>query len=96
MRAKKETIGAIAIACAFSVNALAQHSSNQEAPSTVNAQYVEASPTTELKPGEKIGKLFALNSTTDFILQRLTARRGERRSRRDNLRSYRQWRSRRF
>jgi hypothetical protein len=60
--------GAIVIACAITVNALAQHSSIQEAPSTVNAQYVEASPATELKPGEKIGKLFTLNSSTEFIL----------------------------
>lgn len=46
----------------------------EEAPSTVNATLVEPSAVRELKPGEKIGRLFTLNSTTPYVLQRLTKR----------------------
>ncbi len=45
-----------------------------EAPSTVNATYVEPSATRQLKPTEKIGSLFNLNVQNDYVLQRLTER----------------------
>lgn len=45
-----------------------------EAPSTVNATYVEPSSTRMLLPDEKVGSLFNLNIENDFVLQRLTER----------------------
>ena len=45
-----------------------------EAPSTVNASYVEPSSTRKLKPGEKIGSLFSRNANNEYVLQRLTGR----------------------
>jgi len=46
----------------------------KEAPSTVNATYVEASATKALKPGEKIANLYTKNANEDYVLQRLTER----------------------
>ncbi len=43
-------------------------------PSIVQAEYVEASAGTPLKPKQKIGNLFQLNQKKPFILQRLTQR----------------------
>ena len=45
-----------------------------DAPSTVNANYVEASAIEKMKPGEKIASLFTLNMNNDYVLQRLTDR----------------------
>jgi glyoxylase-like metal-dependent hydrolase (beta-lactamase superfamily II) len=45
-----------------------------EAPSTVNAVYVEPSATRVLGTTEKIGELFTLNNSKPYILQRLTER----------------------
>lgn len=45
-----------------------------EAPSTVDAAYVQASVRTALAPGEKIGWLYTLNATTPYVLQKLTDR----------------------
>jgi glyoxylase-like metal-dependent hydrolase (beta-lactamase superfamily II) len=50
------------------------HAGAADVPSTVNATYVEPSATRQLAPGEKIGKLFTLNNTQPYILQRLTKR----------------------
>ena len=46
----------------------------KEAPSTVDAKYVPLSTTKALKPGEKVENLFNLNSTQEYILQRVTDR----------------------
>lgn len=45
-----------------------------EPPSTVNATYVDPSPTELLAPGAKLAHLFALNATRPYYLQRLTER----------------------
>lgn len=45
-----------------------------EAPSIVQAEYVEASANKPLQQKQKIAELFRLNQTTPFILQRLTDR----------------------
>lgn len=60
-------------AWAFAVPALAQQPV-PEAPSTVNARYVEASAVKALQPGEKIANLYTLNHSQPYVLQRLTAR----------------------
>ncbi|HRN48627.1 MAG TPA: MBL fold metallo-hydrolase [Niabella sp.] len=44
----------------------------KEAPSTVDAKYVPMSVTEKLKPGEKVGNLYNLNNTQEYILQRIT------------------------
>lgn len=46
----------------------------RDAPSPVGAVYVEPSATRALLPGERIGRLFHLNETTPYVLQRLTER----------------------
>ena len=46
----------------------------QEAPSTVEARYVEPSAKTPIKPGEKIDSLFTRNMKQPYVLQRLTDR----------------------
>ncbi|GAB5487517.1 MAG: MBL fold metallo-hydrolase [Parasphingorhabdus sp.] len=58
----------------FAVLGTANAQSVSEAPSTVNAVYVQASADRMLKPGEKIGSLFNENMKNDYILQRLTDR----------------------
>lgn len=72
------TTAALLLAAVSSVSAgpvWAQSSTTvDEAPSTVNAILVEPSAVGELKPGEKVGRLFALNSTRPYVLQRLTKR----------------------
>lgn len=45
-----------------------------EAPSTVNAKYVEPSATRILQEGEKIDSLFKRNGQSEYVLQRLTER----------------------
>lgn len=45
-----------------------------EAPSTVQAVYVEPSDTRVLQAGEKISGLYMRNNTQDYVLQRLTKR----------------------
>lgn len=45
-----------------------------EAPSTVNAKYVEESATRPLQAGEKISNLFTRNAKQEFVLQRVTPR----------------------
>ncbi len=55
-------------------SALAQNVAISEAPSTVNAPYVEPSATRELQPGRKIGQLYGLNYKQPYVLQRLTKR----------------------
>jgi glyoxylase-like metal-dependent hydrolase (beta-lactamase superfamily II) len=45
-----------------------------EAPSTVNATYVPMSATKKLNPGEKVANIFTLNSTREYLLQRITDR----------------------
>lgn len=45
-----------------------------EAPSAVQAVYVEPSATRVLRAGEKIGGLYGRNNTQDYVLQRLTQR----------------------
>lgn len=42
--------------------------------STVDARYVQASKTRVLEPGEKIGDLFALNASANYVLQRVGER----------------------
>lgn len=54
---------------AASVNAVA---AVQEAPSTVNAKYVEPSASRILQAEEKIDSLFTRNTTESYILQRLS------------------------
>lgn len=44
----------------------------EEPPSTVNATYVEPSATRILLPNEKIKSLYKLNTTTPYMLQRLS------------------------
>lgn len=57
------------------MSATHSHSPVQAEPaSTVNATYVAPSATEPLAAGAKIGRLFALNSTTPYFLQRLTER----------------------
>lgn len=48
--------------------------SPEEAPSTVDATYVEPSAKTPIKPGEKIDNLFTRNMKQPYVLQRLTDR----------------------
>ncbi|MER2511247.1 MAG: MBL fold metallo-hydrolase [Nitrosomonas ureae] len=48
--------------------------SPEEAPSTVDATYVEPSAKTPIKPEEKIDNLFTRNMKQPYILQRLTDR----------------------
>jgi len=43
-----------------------------EAPSTVNATYVDPSATVALAPGQKLSHLYARNMSQPYILQRLT------------------------
>lgn len=45
-----------------------------EAPSTVQATYVDPSSTRTLQPAEKVGRLYTRNATQDYVLQRLTQR----------------------
>jgi len=45
-----------------------------EAPSTVQATYVEPSATRALRPGEKVGQLYTRNNSQNYVLQRLTQR----------------------
>ena len=45
-----------------------------EAPSTVQAKYVDPSATRALQPAEKVGQLYTRNATQDYVLQRLTQR----------------------
>lgn len=45
-----------------------------EPPSPVGARYVEPSAERILETGEKVGRLFARNLTSEFVLQRLTDR----------------------
>lgn len=67
---------ALVLAALFlSVAAFAQQTAPvSEAPSTVQATYVEPSSTRMLQPGEKIAQLFTKNATQDYVLQRLTQR----------------------
>ena len=44
----------------------------KEAPSTVDAKYVEPSTIRPLNPGEKVDNLFNRNISQDYVLQRLT------------------------
>ena len=46
----------------------------KEAPSTVNAKYVPISATKKLNPGEKVENIYALNNSTEYLLQRITDR----------------------
>lgn len=46
----------------------------KEAPSTVNATYVDASISRALEPGEKIANLYNKNATQDYVLQKLSER----------------------
>jgi glyoxylase-like metal-dependent hydrolase (beta-lactamase superfamily II) len=59
---------------ALAAVALAGTARAEEAPSPINATYVEPSATAALAPGAKIGKLFGLNQSKPYILQKLTAR----------------------
>ncbi|MEO7425678.1 MAG: MBL fold metallo-hydrolase [Fibrobacteria bacterium] len=60
---------------AFCASASAQHPAPvPAAPSTVQAVYVDPSASRALQPGEKIGGLYARNTTQDYVLQRLTQR----------------------
>ncbi len=45
-----------------------------EAPSTVQATYVDPSSTRALQPAEKVGQLYTRNARQDYVLQRLTER----------------------
>lgn len=45
-----------------------------EAPSTVQAAYVEPSATRAVRPAEKVGELFTRNARQPYVLQRLTPR----------------------
>ena len=46
----------------------------KEAPSTVKAKYVAMSATKKLNPGEKVENLYTLNTTKEYLLQRITDR----------------------
>jgi glyoxylase-like metal-dependent hydrolase (beta-lactamase superfamily II) len=46
----------------------------REAPSPVQAVYVEPSPTRPLRAGDKVGQLYTRNNTQEYVLQRLTQR----------------------
>ncbi|WP_335939762.1 MBL fold metallo-hydrolase [Streptomyces sp. PTD5-9] len=46
----------------------------REAPSTVDAEYVQESATVPLRPGQKIAHLFNLNESQEYVLQRVTER----------------------